>query len=325
MSLFSISRSKKDLAEQAYQQGLKYLKTGGLSKASLKLSEAMNSGHISATYNLSLLWGAGTVSPYDFDIAADCWYKAAAAGHGRAQKSLWLVEAADRGGFGFDNLADQVRQQPAAPIQKGLPMMLNGPLMICAARFSDACCRKFGATADVIAYELDGAASSDFPFVHAFLARTGLDKTFYEGGLARLVDNSAADQITDGLNVFSVALQQSGIPLQLAVMARCSIVGHIIRKSVFGSKAQPLLGTDKFFDENMQVDKHPMLQRLCDLLADERCDEYFVTALYSDNIQVPISLIANVQEAVSLAKEISNLIGISPEQLYETIHNDSQP
>lgn len=322
MSLFSKFGSKKDPAEKAYQQGLKHLKSGELKEASVKFSDAMELGHISAQYNLSLLWGAGTVSPYDFDIAADCWYKAAAAGHERAQKTLWLIEAADRGGIGFDNLANMLLEQPAQQIQLG-QVMLNGPLMICTARFTDVVCRKFGSTVDVIAYELDRAASSDFPYVHAFLARTGVDSSFYEGGLNRLIENSSADQTTDGLDAFSAALQRSGVPLQLAIMARCSIVGYIIRKSAYGRNAQPLLGTDKFFDAPPTDDKHPKLQRLCDLLADDRCDQFFVAALFSNNVQVPIDLMNKVQEAISLAKEISDLTGISPEKLYESIKSDS--
>ncbi|MEQ5828489.1 sel1 repeat family protein [Sulfitobacter sp. NFXS29] len=321
MPLFSRFGSKEDPAEQAYQQGLRHLKRGDLPKASLKFSQAMSSGHKSATYNLSLLWGAGAVSPYDFNIAADCWYKAAAAGHDKAIETLWLLEAADRAGFGFDNLVDQIRQQPATPIRKGLPKSLNGPLMICTARFVEACCRKYGATADVIAYELDGAASSDFPFVQAYIARTGLDKSFYEDGLNRIVKNSAADQITDGMNAISEALRESGVPLQLAVMARCSIVGHIISKSAFGGKAQPLQGVDKFFDvdQPVQNDTHPMLQRLCDLLANERCRQYFAASCYSEFVQVPIDLISDVQEATALAQEISDLVGITVDQLYEAI------
>lgn len=322
MPLFSRLGAKKNPSEQLYQNGLAHLKSGDYGLASAKFSEAMELGHVSAQYNLSLLWGSGVVSPYDFDVAADCWYKAAAAGHERAKETLWLIEAADRGGFGFDNLAQMTLKQPAAQIQLG-QVMLPGPLMICAARFTDVCCRKFGATMDVIAYELDGAASSDFPFVHAFIKRTGIDQSFYQGGLERLVENSAADQITDGLNAFSVALQQSGIPLRLAVMARCSIVGQVIRKSAFGDNAKALCGTDTFFECEDDGGQHPKYERLCELLADEQCDHYFVMALFSDKVQVPLSHGLKVQEALSLAREISDATGVTVEKLYEEIQEQS--
>lgn len=322
MPLFSRRGAQKDPSEQLYQKGLVHLKSGEHGLASARFSEAMELGHVSAQYNLSLLLGAGVVSPYDFDVAADCWYKAAAAGHERAKETLWLIEAADRGGFGFDNLAQMTLKQPAAQIQLG-QVMLPGPLMICAARFTNVSCQKFGATMDVIAYELDGAASSDFPFVHAFIERTGIDKSFYQGGLERLVENSAADQITDGLNAFSVALQQSGIPLKLAVMARCSIVGQVIRKSAFGDSAKALCGTDTFFDCEGDSIQHPKFERLCELLADDQCDHYFVMALFSDKVQVPIGLMGKVQEAMSLTREICEVTGTTPAQLYEAIQEQS--
>jgi hypothetical protein len=127
------------------------------------------------------------VTPYDFDIAADCWYKAAEAGHPSAKSLLWQIEAADRGGFGADNLAKFAEE----PNPGG---GLTPSIMICAARFYDVICRKYGATVDVIAYELDAAATSDFDFVHSFIDRTGIDKGFYEGGLRRLKTACATER-----------------------------------------------------------------------------------------------------------------------------------
>ncbi|MFC3616435.1 hypothetical protein ACFORG_22050 [Lutimaribacter marinistellae] len=310
---------KKDPAEQAYRKGLRHLKAGEMAEASQSFSEAMQAGHAAAAYNLSVLWGMGAVSPYDFDVAADCWYKAAAAGNETARQSLWLLEAADRAGFGNDNLIALLGKQPKSPT-------LNGTLMICAARFYDAVCRQYGATADVIAYELDGASSSEMPFVHAFIARTGIDRSFYAGGLDRLTEGSAADQVTDGLNAFSVALRQSGCSMEMSIMARCSIVGYMIRKSAYGGASEPLLGTDRFFDARQPAahpaENHPILQRLCDLLQDETCERYFVMALHSGKVQAPLTIATKVQEAISVAQEISELIGIAPIRIYEAIKRE---
>jgi len=192
------------------------------------------------------------MAPYDFDLAADCWYKAAEAGHPRAKESLWQLEAADRGGFGADNLAEFARQlNPSGGL---IPS-----IMICAARFYDVICRKYGATVDVIAYELDAAATSDFDFVHSFIARTGIDKGFYEGGLNRLKNGSAADQITDGLNNLQLAMRRSGAGYRLALMARCSIVGYVIAKSPYGDRSQPLRGVDAFFTADYPEKEDSML------------------------------------------------------------------
>lgn len=242
MALFQnpFFKSKDTSVEDEYITGVKFLQREDWSAASRHLSAAAKGGHVSATYNLSLLWGAGRVTPYDFDIAADCWYKAAAMEHPKAKETLWLLEAADRGGFGTDNLVKMTQQQGS---QNGLV----AAIMICAARFYDVICRKFGATNDVIAYELDGAATSDWKFIQAFIKRTGIEKSFYEGGIDRLTEGSAADQVTDGLNEISVAMRNAGFDAETTAMARCSIVGYIIKKSPYGGKSQPLLGRDTFF------------------------------------------------------------------------------
>lgn len=242
MALFQnpFFKSKKPSIEDEYINGVKCLQNGDWTAGSRHFSAAAKGGHVSAIYNLSLLWGAGRVTPYDFDLAADCWYKAAAMEHPKAKETLWLIEAADRGGFGSDNLVEMTLQQGS---QNGLV----AAIMICAARFYDVTCRKFGATSDVIAYELDGAAASDWKFIQSFIKRTGIHRTFYEGGLDRIKENSAADQVTDGLNNLSVAMRNVGFDAETTAMARCSIVGYIIQKSPYGEKSQPLLGLDQFF------------------------------------------------------------------------------
>jgi hypothetical protein len=234
--------SMSDDVESEYVAGVAALQTGDCSAASRHFGNAARDGHVSALFNLSLLWGGGSITPYDFDLAADCWYKAAEAGHPRAKALLWQLEAADRGGFGADNIANLAEE-----VNSGDSLVPS--IMICAARFYDVICRKYGATVDVIAYELDAAATSDFRFIHSFINRTGIDTAFYDGGLNRLKPGSAADQITDGLNKLHVAMRRSGVSEQLAVMARCSIVGHIIAKSPYGDRSQPLRGVDTFFND----------------------------------------------------------------------------
>jgi hypothetical protein len=234
--------SMSDDVESEYVAGVAALQTGDCSAASRHFGNAARDGHVSALFNLSLLWGGGSITPYDFDLAADCWYKAAEAGHPRAKALLWQLEAADRGGFGADNIANLAEE-----VNSGDSLVPS--IMICAARFYDVICRKYGATVDVIAYELDAAATSDFRFIHSFINRTGIDTAFYDGGLNRLKPGSAADQITDGLNKLHVAMRRSGVSEQLAVMARCSTVGHIIAKSPYGDRSQPLRGVDTFFND----------------------------------------------------------------------------
>lgn len=226
--------------ELAYTDGVAALQESAFYNADTHLRRAAAGGHASAFYNLMLMHGAGMLSPYSIDFAADCFYKAAAGGHPKAVDNLPLLEAADRGGFGTNNLAKFASEWPS---DGGL----NHILMICACRFYDVLCRKYGATADVIAYELDAASTSDDPSVLKFLKRTGIQQSFYEGGMNRLIPGSAADQITDGLNSLHVGLKGAGTRDMYCRMVRCTIVGYVISKSAFGETAQPLLGTDQFF------------------------------------------------------------------------------
>lgn len=226
--------------EDSYRAGVVALQGNDFNVACKHFVAAAGGGHVSAYYNLSLLLGGGYVSPYDIDLAADCWYKAAAGEHPAASKLLYQLEAADRGGFGTQNLA----KIACGPDADG---SLIPSLMICAARFFDVLSRKFGATVDVIAYELDAASMSDHAFIGKFIERTGIGRDFYQGGLNRLKAGSAADQITDGLNELTIAMRRGGVSEKLAIMARCTIVGHIISKSPYGERSQPLKGVDTFF------------------------------------------------------------------------------
>jgi hypothetical protein len=107
-------------------------------------------------------------------------------------------------------------------------------------------CRQQDATDAVIAYELDAAAMNDEPSVRRHVERTGVPHDFYAGRLDRLQAGSAADQITDALNDSSIAMTQAGFAENMVIVARCTIVGHLIRSSGHGSKSRPLLGIREF-------------------------------------------------------------------------------
>lgn len=233
-------KSSDHAVEVEYNKGVMCIQSGMLKDAVIHLERAAQKGHASALYNLSIIHASGKVSPWNFDIAADCWYKAAQLEHPSAKRSLWLIEAADRGGFGYDHLVKFTLEDKDGH-------ELNGAYMTCAARFTSVLCKVYGATNDVIAYEIDAARQSDDPDVQDFVARTGISEEISHGGLGRLIEGSAADQITDGLNQFSVAQKRSGLDEKLVQMARCSIVGYVIQKSIFGARCEPLLGLDRFF------------------------------------------------------------------------------
>lgn len=233
-------KSPNESAEMAYRAGVMAVSAKNYQAAYEHFNEAAEAEHGSAYFNLFLLHGGGYLSTYDLDAAADCHYKAAAIGHPTAKDQLWMLEAADRAGFGMDNLAAYA----ARSVETGfLPPLL----MTCACRFVSAVCLKYGAVAEVIAYELESASSIDDNCVDAFVRRTGIDQSFYRGGMKRVVEGSAADQITDGLNQFGQALSRSDMSSRLGMMACCTVVGHLIRKSYLGESAAPLRGVKQFF------------------------------------------------------------------------------
>ncbi|WP_147269707.1 sel1 repeat family protein [Rhodanobacter denitrificans] len=244
MNLFQGSwfKSTNDSIESRYQQGVSYLKANYHSGADRCLREAAAGGHASALYNLAILHGCGVLSPYDLDFAATCYYKAAKLGHPSAAKSVFMLEAADRGGFGSDNLAQLAAKTPP-------DRWFSSILMICATRYFSAVSKLHGATDLVIASELHGASISECPGILSFIERTGVPTSLYSDHRTYLEPGSAADQITDGLNSFSAALRAAGNERMLWIAARCTIVGYMISKTSLGDSSKPLLGLVDFYNQ----------------------------------------------------------------------------
>jgi hypothetical protein len=242
MALFGMKffRSKNEDINDLYIAGTKAIQMGDFAQADTMLRQAALGDHVSALYNLAILNGSGMVSPYDPDFAAECVYKASAAGHPGAQSARKALEAADR--VQLAPISDMLFM-PQAPPHGGL----NALVMVTACRYFSGFCTKLEAGRDVIAYELDGASSSEIPAVQRFIERTGLDSSFYEGGMDSIVPGSPADMATNGLNELGVAMMMSGFKNEICAMARCTVVGYIIRKSPFGSRSGPLLGVRDFF------------------------------------------------------------------------------
>lgn len=242
MKLFGSAffRSGNKVIEDAYTSGVLAIQKGDYQEADRHFRQAAKGGHVSALFNLGLLHGAGDVSPMDPDFAIECLYKAAEAGHPKAQElKKGFLEPADRGSYGTVNL---VQNASCIGPDNGMIYLL----MLNACRFIEVLCRQHDATDQVIAYELDGASYSDYPMVHRFLERTGIPTAFYRDGLNSLAPGCPADQITDVLNQFSVAMRQAGHDDTSVVYARCTIVGYLIRSSRHGSRSKPLLGKKEF-------------------------------------------------------------------------------
>lgn len=126
--------------------------------------------------------------------------------------------------------------------------------MVYACRSVGAVSIKYGARIEVFDYELDAASSSKDGYVQACIRRTGIGHGFYKGRLNRLVERSIADRFPDGLNDFSLPLSRFGLGSKIGQIARCSIVGHMIKQSYLGKKLRLWLSLD-------QADLRPMIER----------------------------------------------------------------
>ncbi|MFJ5444889.1 hypothetical protein ACIKP9_01455 [Methylobacillus methanolivorans] len=242
MALFSnpFFKSKIKETEDDYSKGVWCLQNGNFYDADKFFRVAAASGHVSALYNLALINGGASISPYDIDFAISCFRKAGNNGHPQAKEfSTWIDKAEDTS-FGTTALAIFAAQLPTEDAPNHLLMMVG-------CRLYSALCLQYGVTDSVIEYELDAASTSDHPYIHRFIERTGIKKSIYSGGLNRIQPGSADDQITDGLNNLFLGLKHSGHSDELGLMIRCTIVGYIISKSKHANGAARLLGVDKFF------------------------------------------------------------------------------
>lgn len=242
MALFSnpFFRSKSETIEDDYSKGVLCLQRNDFYGANKFFRVAADNGHVSALYNLALINGSGSISPYNIDYSVSCFRKAADRGHPKAKEfSVWIDKAEDTS-FGTTALAMFAAQLPAQNEPNHLLMMVGCSLY-------KTLCIQYGAFDSVIEYELDAASTSDHQYIHKFIERTGVKQSAYSGGLNRIQQGSAADQITDGLNDLFLGLKRSGHADNLCLMIRCTIVGYVISKSKHANGAAPLLGGDEFF------------------------------------------------------------------------------
>lgn len=240
---------EKDTPEYYYRKGLMFIEENEPEEANKMWKISATKNHAPSINNLALLNGGGVTSPYNIDYAAECFYKTATLNHKDAKQTIHMLEAADRGGFGFDNLARTAG--PAQTFMGGSKQIsLNSLHTVCACRFVKVLCDIFNAAETVIAYELDCAAASDEEYVHNFIERTGIKKETYSGGEHRLESESPADKITDGLNQLAVSMSQKGASPEIITFQRCTIVGYLILHSHWGYHSTQLHGINRFFDSD---------------------------------------------------------------------------
>ncbi len=241
MALFgnSFFRSSNKI-EDDYLNGIQCLQENDFYGANKHFKVAAENGHVSALYNLALINGGGSISPYDIDYSVSCFRKSADGGHPKAKEfSIWLDKAEDTS-FGTIALAMFAAQLPAQNEPNHLLMMVG-------CKLYSALCTQYNATDAVIDYELDAASNSDYQYIQNFINRTGVPSSIYSGGMDRNQPGSAVDQITDGLNNLFLSLKKSGHDDNICLMIRCTIVAYIISKSSRAKNSSPLLGVDEFF------------------------------------------------------------------------------
>lgn len=257
-------KSKNKDAERLYEAGVCCLQTNDFYGANAYFKQAAEEyGHTSAYYNLALINGMGQISPYNVDFAVQCFRQAATRGHPKAKEFLFWLDKAEDTSFGTIGLSMWA--------SKSLPQ--NEPnhiLTMTGCRLYSTLCKQYNATDAIIQYELDALSNNNNFYIKEFIKRTGIKKEIYHGGLNRLVEGSAAEQISDGLNSLYVSLKKAGNSDSLCLMIRCTIVGYIISKSSHSVNARPLLGFDKFFqggdifeisEENQKSDLEKLFEK----------------------------------------------------------------
>jgi hypothetical protein len=245
VALFSkvfFGNKDKTTEDEDYVKGLRCLQKRDFYGANVCFKIAAERAHVSAIYNLSLIHSMGMISPYEIDFGIACFRLAGALGHPNAKEFLeWLDKAEDTsfGTIALSMFAAKVSAQNEP----------NHLLMMVGCKLYNALCIQYDAVDSVIEYELDAASRSENYYIHNYIKRTGISHSVYSGGLNRIQEGSAADEITDGLNSLYLGLKRSGHSNELCLLIRCTIVGYIISKSRHASRARSLLGADKFFQQ----------------------------------------------------------------------------
>lgn len=222
ISRFFHSSGDATLDEQ-YRSGVMQLKSGDYTGAARSLRAAAASGHVSALYNLALMYKQGLTESFEIEKAIDLFRQAAERGHeqGKAQTAL------------FEQLGNP----------QGVSVQLLTYLVTNFSRSGGDGAFVYGYANEILCTTGDREELMDFVFMEldrasqgevsakAFVQSTGIARPLFEGALERAVGGSLAQMQSERLNQIEEVLAANGIPRVSVIFARCSVVGSVIKKS----------------------------------------------------------------------------------------------
>jgi hypothetical protein len=222
ISRFFHSSGDTALDEQ-YKSGVLLLKSGDYTGAARALRAAAASGHVSALYNLALMYKQGLTESFEIEKAIDLFKQAAERGHEQARLQVAL----------FEQLGNP----------QGVSMELLTYLVTNFSRLGGDGAFVFGYANEILCTTRDREELTDFVFMEldranqgevsakAFVQSTGIARSLFEGSLGRSGEGSLARMQSDRLNQIEEVLAVNGIARASVVFARCSVVGCVIKKS----------------------------------------------------------------------------------------------
>lgn len=209
--------------DEQYRSGVLLLKSGDYTGAARALRAVAASGHVSALYNLALMYKQGLTESFEIEKAIDLFKQAAERGHEQAKAQLAL----------FQILGSE----------RGVSVEHLNALAINFSRAGGDGAFVFGYANEILCTTQDREELTNFVFMEldrashgeaserAFVQSTGIPRSRFEGSLVRSVEGTLARMQSDRLNHVGELLALNGIAKPSVIFARCSVVGLVIKKS----------------------------------------------------------------------------------------------
>lgn len=209
--------------DEQYKSGVRLLQSGDYTGAARAFRAAAASGHVSAIYNLAMMYNQGLTESFEIEKAIDLFKQAAERGHEQARLQVAL----------FEQLGNP----------QGVSVQLLTYLVTNFSRLGGDGAFVFGYANEILCTTRDREELTDFVFMEldrasqgevsakAFVQSTGIARSLFEGSLGRSVKGSLARMQSDRLNQIEEVLAVNGIARASVVFARCSVVGCVIKKS----------------------------------------------------------------------------------------------
>jgi hypothetical protein len=209
--------------DEQYRSGVLLLQSGDYTGAARAFRAAATSGHVSALYNLAMMYKQGLTESFEIDKAIDLFKQAADRGHEQAKANLALFQKlGSEQGVSTEDLTALIANFSRAGGDGAFVFGYASEILRTTPDREEL--------TDFVFMELDRASQGEVS-AKAFVQGTGIARSLFEGSLGRSVEGSLARMQSDRLNQIEEVLAVNGIARASVVFARCSVVGCVIKKS----------------------------------------------------------------------------------------------